>query len=55
MYTLSDTRLEWPREGPLFELDLNKCYWGAGGGKEKCGHYSIDPWVIIYVRSGALG
>ena len=24
MYTSSDTRLEWPREGPLFELDLNK-------------------------------
>ena len=24
MYTSYDTRLEWPREGPLFELDLNK-------------------------------
>ena len=24
MYTSSDTRLEWPREGSLFELDLNK-------------------------------
>ena len=24
MYTSSDTRLEWPREGPLFESDLNK-------------------------------
>ena len=24
MYTSSDTRLEWPREGPLFELDSNK-------------------------------
>ena len=24
MYTSFDTRLEWPREGPLFELDLNK-------------------------------
>ena len=23
MYTSSDTRLEWPREGPLFELDSN--------------------------------
>ena len=25
MYTSSDTRLEWPREGPLFESDSNKC------------------------------
>ena len=24
MYTLSDTRLEWPGEGPLFESDSNK-------------------------------
>ena len=24
MYTSSDTRLEWPREGPLFESDSNK-------------------------------
>ena len=24
IYTSFDTRLEWPREGPLFELDLNK-------------------------------
>ena len=24
MYTSSDTRLEWPWERPLFELDLNK-------------------------------
>ena len=24
MYTLSDTRLEWPKKGPFFELDLNK-------------------------------
>ena len=24
-YTSSDTRLEWPREGPLFESDSNKC------------------------------
>ena len=24
MYTSFDTRLEWPREGPLFDLDLNK-------------------------------
>ena len=25
MYTSFDTRLEWPREGSLLELDLNKC------------------------------
>ena len=24
IYTSFDTRLEWPREGPLIELDLNK-------------------------------
>ena len=34
MYTSFDTRLECPREGPLFELDLNK-RWGP-----KRGHYS---------------
>ena len=34
MYTSFDTRLEWPREGPLFELDLNK----RRGPKR--GHYS---------------
>ena len=28
MYTSSDTRLEWPGEGPLFESDSNKC-WGT--------------------------
>ena len=34
MYTSFDTRLEWHREEPLFELDLNK-RWGP-----KRGHYS---------------
>ena len=35
MYTsFSDTRLEWPREGSLFELDLNKHQ------DPKQGHYS---------------
>ena len=28
MYTPSDTRLEWPEEGLLFELDLNECSGG---------------------------
>ena len=34
MYLPSDLRLEWPGEGPLFELDLNKCQG------QKCGHCS---------------
>ena len=34
MYTSFDTRLEWPREGSLFELDLNK------RRDPKQGHYS---------------
>ena len=34
MYTSFDTRLEWPREGSLFELELNK-RWDP-----KWGHYS---------------
>ena len=34
MYTSFDTRLEWPREGPLFQLDLNK------RRGQKRGHYS---------------
>ena len=34
MYTSFDTRLEWPREGSLFELDLNKRQ------DPKQGHYS---------------
>ena len=25
MYSPSDTRLEWPGEGPLFESNLNAC------------------------------
>ena len=34
MYTSLDTRLEWPREGSLFELSLNK------RRDSKQGHYS---------------
>ena len=26
MYLSSDPRLEWPGEGPLFELNLNRCW-----------------------------
>ena len=28
MYTPSDTRLEWPEEGQLFESDSNECSRG---------------------------
>ena len=28
MYTPFDTRLEWPEEGLVFELDLNECSGG---------------------------
>ena len=46
MYTSSDTRLEWPREGPLFESDANK-HKGA-----KRGHYSshlLGHYSSIYL------
>ena len=32
MYTSSDTRLEWPGEGPLFESDSNKRRGGPKTG-----------------------
>ena len=35
VYLPSDSRLELPGEGPLFELDFNK--WWAGGGKGRVG------------------
>ena len=31
VYLPSDPRLEWPDEGPLFEINLNKC-WGQNVG-----------------------
>ena len=50
MYLRSDPRLEeWPGEGPLFELDLNKCRG------QNVGTIQVTPWAIIYVRPGALG
>ena len=51
MYLPSDSRLDLPREGTLFELDFKK--WSEG--RAKCGHYSSHLWAIIYVRPGALG
>ena len=32
MFSLSDTRLEWPGEGLLFESDSNECRGGGGRG-----------------------
>ena len=49
MYTSFDTRLEWPREGPLFELDLNKCRG------PKRGHYSSQLLGHIEVKPTARG
>ena len=41
MYTSSDTRLEWPGEGPLFELDSNKRQGDKTGplSESLLGHY----------------
>ena len=45
----SDLILEWLGEGPLFQLELEKCK----------GQYvdtiRVIPWAIIYVKSGTLG
>ena len=40
MYLPSDPRLEWPGEGALFELNLNKC-WGQMWAlfESPLGHY----------------
>ena len=45
IHTSFDTRLEWPREGPLLELDLNK----RRGSKR--GHYSSQ--LLGHYRSQA--
>ena len=49
VYLPSDPILEWPAEGPLFQLDLKKFK-----GQNVC-TIRVTPWAIIYVRSGALG
>ena len=41
VFLLSDSRLDLPGEGPLFELDFNKWWGGQNVG---------TPWAIIYVR-----
>ena len=49
MYTSSDTRLEWPRKGPLFEADSNKRR-GPNGATIRVAsrhHWSqaCGPWI----------
>ena len=52
MYTSFDTRLEWPREGSLFELELNKRWdpkWGHYSS-QLLGHYKSQaycPWTDV--------
>ena len=51
MYTPSDTRLEWPEKGLLFESDSNKCIFHS-----TClgrGHYSSS--ILINVGEGGGG
>ena len=45
----SDLTLEWPGEGPLFQLDLKKCRG------QNVSTIRVIPWAIIYVRPGTLG
>ena len=49
VYLPSDSRLEMPGEGPLFELDFNK-WWGG----QNVGTIPVTPWAIMYVRPGPL-
>ena len=51
VYLPSDSRLDLPWEGPLFELDFNK-WWGGGG--QNVGTIQVIPWAIIYVRPEPL-
>ena len=41
--------LEWPGEGPLFQLELKKCRG------QYVGTIRVILWAIIYVKSGTLG
>ena len=49
MHLSSDLILEWPGEGPLFQLELKKCRG------QYVGTIRVTPWAIIYVKSGTLG
>ena len=45
MYLPSDPRLEWPGEGPLFELNLNKCqHQDVGTIRVTLSHYLCQAW-----------
>ena len=50
VYLPSDSRLDLPGEGPLFELDFNK-----RGGGAKCGHYSSHSLGHFSHQAWALG
>ena len=45
----SNLILEWPGEGPLFQLELKKCRG------QYVGTIRVIPWAIIYVKSVTLG
>ena len=45
----SNLILEWPGEGPLFQLELKKCRG------QYVGTIRVIPRAIIYVKSGTLG
>ena len=44
-----DLILEWPGEGPLFQLELKKCRG------QYVGTIQVIPWAIIYAKSGTFG
>ena len=48
MYLSSDPRREWPGEGPLFELNLNKC-WG-----QDVGTIRVTPELLFMSGLGLL-
>ena len=48
VYLPSDPRLEWPGEGPLFELNLNKC-WG-----QNVGTIRVTPGPLFMPGLGTL-
>ena len=50
VYLPSDSRLDLPGEGPLFELDFNK-WWG----RAKWGHYSSHSLGHYLRQAWALG
>ena len=53
VYLRSDSRLDLPGEGPLFELAFNKWWEGEGGGQTVV-TIQVILWAIIYVMPGPL-